>query len=379
MRTTAMTCSAGRRHQTVIRASVTVLVLLASIGLSVAKEGEHSNRFPVLVDGKYGYIDRTGTVVIEPQFDSACSFSDGLALVKAEGSYHYINDSGSPAFDGKYKDARSFSDSMASISFKGPGGGEWGAINVKGQLAVPPLSSFPLEFHQGLAWCWNSGGPPFSFVDRVGDMVIRTGVRERARFSEGLARATDGGRHVYINKAGKVIVKGQFDWSGDFHEGLAFFMNEGSPPDRWGYINKAGRVVIKPQFEKAGDFSEGLAPVMIGGKWGFINRVGKVVIAPQLAEARGFSEGLAVVSGIDGSPLFGYIDRRGKTVIKPQFGRAGDFSDGLAQVWIGDKPRGGYGRYHEEVWLIERGGGPHSDLGAIYRSGYIDRTGKYVW
>jgi hypothetical protein len=106
-----------------------------------------------------------------------------------------------------------------------------------------------------------------------------------------------------------------------------------------------------------------------------------VVIPPQFAEVRGFSEGLAVVSGIDNSPLYGYIDRSGSTAIKPQFGRASDFSDGLAQVSIGDKPRGGYGRDEGEGWLttLERIVRPQSDLGIIYRSGYIDRSGKYVW
>jgi hypothetical protein len=346
---------------------------------------KHSDRFPIQAYGnggfsiKWGYMDRSGKVAIRPQFDTAGSFSDGFALVKTEDSYYYINDSGSSAFDGKYKDARSFSDSMASVSLsKVPGGGEWGAIDVKGQLVVQPMSAFPMEFHEGLASIWSfHDDPRYAFVDRAGNMVIREGVFWRTRFSEGLVLASDGGRRVYINKAGKVIVKAQFDWSGDFHEGLAYFMNEGKPPDRWGYINKTGKVVIKPQFEKAGDFSEGLAPVMIGGKWGFINTAGKVVIAPQFAEARGFSEGLAVVSGIDNSPLYGYIDSRGATVIMPQFGRASDFSDGLAQVSIGDKPRGGYGR----GWLIalERIIRPQSDLGIIYRSGYIDRMGRYVW
>ena len=31
---------------------------------------------------KWGYIDKAGTMVIEPQFDRAGSFSEGLAAVK---------------------------------------------------------------------------------------------------------------------------------------------------------------------------------------------------------------------------------------------------------------------------------------------------------
>ncbi len=32
-------------------------------------------------DGKWGYMDRQGAIVIEPQFDRAREFADGLALV----------------------------------------------------------------------------------------------------------------------------------------------------------------------------------------------------------------------------------------------------------------------------------------------------------
>jgi hypothetical protein len=212
-------------------------------------------------------------------------------------------------------------------------------------------------------------------------------------FSEGLASIYVGDHQGYINRAGKIVIKPQFDWVSDFHEGLAYFMNEGTPPDRWGYVNKAGKVVIKPQFEKAGDFSEGLAPVRIEGKWGYIDRTGKVVIAPQFVEARGFSEGLAVVSIGGGSLLrrldldvgwdrpvagggSGYVDRTGNMAIKPQFSQASDFSDGLAQVWVGGGASRGPG---SERVLVPPYRSPRSVYIDTYRFGYIDKTGKYVW
>ena len=36
---------------------------------------------PVKIEGKFGYIDRRGTMVIRPRYDSASPFSEGLALV----------------------------------------------------------------------------------------------------------------------------------------------------------------------------------------------------------------------------------------------------------------------------------------------------------
>lgn len=40
--------------------------------------------FPVVVDGKYGFIDRGGNIAIHLQFDRASGFSEGLAAVRGQ-------------------------------------------------------------------------------------------------------------------------------------------------------------------------------------------------------------------------------------------------------------------------------------------------------
>jgi hypothetical protein len=56
-----------------------------------------------MVDDKYGYINTKGEVVINPQFEAACSFSDGAAAVLKDGKWGYIDTSGnfiiSPQFE----------------------------------------------------------------------------------------------------------------------------------------------------------------------------------------------------------------------------------------------------------------------------------------
>jgi ABC-type phosphate transport system substrate-binding protein len=42
-----------------------------------------SGLYPVSVDGKWGYIDNTGTIKIEPRFTQAADFSEGLAWAEA--------------------------------------------------------------------------------------------------------------------------------------------------------------------------------------------------------------------------------------------------------------------------------------------------------
>ena len=46
------------------------------------------------INGKLGYINTSGTVVINPQFDQSTMFSDGLAAVSVSGRQGTINKQG---------------------------------------------------------------------------------------------------------------------------------------------------------------------------------------------------------------------------------------------------------------------------------------------
>ncbi len=46
------------------------------------------------MDGKHGYINRTGKVVIQPQFDEAYPFINGLAYVRIKDKWGYIDRTG---------------------------------------------------------------------------------------------------------------------------------------------------------------------------------------------------------------------------------------------------------------------------------------------
>lgn len=136
---------------------------------------------------------------------------------------------------------------------------------------------------------------------------------------------------------GKTLSKFKVVQIGKFHDGLAWIwvekgIDNSRNGDQWfGYIDKKGKLVIPCDYEYAGDFSEGLACVSKSWKYGFIDKQGNVVIPIEHENQFGnFSDGLAKMK-IE-SDKYCYINKQGDIVINNVEGEAGDFQNGIAPV-----------------------------------------------
>lgn len=74
---------------------------------------------PSKKDGKYGYIDRYGNVIIEHRFEHAYPFHEGLALVEIDKKYGYINKIGAFVIEPKFDYGCYFSEGLAIVVIKG--------------------------------------------------------------------------------------------------------------------------------------------------------------------------------------------------------------------------------------------------------------------
>jgi len=72
------------------------LVVLTSVSYGQQKKTDESTPlFIIEQNGKWGFIDKTGKIVIEPKFDNiARDFSEGLALFNLGSKYGYIDKTG---------------------------------------------------------------------------------------------------------------------------------------------------------------------------------------------------------------------------------------------------------------------------------------------
>jgi hypothetical protein len=121
--------------------------------------------------GSMGYIDKTGAIVIAPQFSLAWNFSGGLARVQVRGKMIYINKQGKTVFtipNGLWADE--FSEGLANVSIrKGSGPETWGYINRKGDFVIKPQFQLAAPFYQGLAKVFLNGQE--GYIDKRGQFV----------------------------------------------------------------------------------------------------------------------------------------------------------------------------------------------------------------
>jgi hypothetical protein len=115
---------------------------------------------PVLVDHKWGYEDQAGRLIIQPQFDEAEPFSEGLARVRVGGSRGTLL--GAPFVDG----------------------GRWGFINEEGVMVIKPRFYSAENFVNGRAYV------------SIGELRV---IGRRG----GVVKMKFYGKHGYIDKSGR--------------------------------------------------------------------------------------------------------------------------------------------------------------------------------
>jgi hypothetical protein len=342
-------------------------------------------------DGKAGYIDRTGKVVIEPKFkvygNYSGEFHDGLVEVGVS-SGEYVDTKGKTVESGLYRGWQ-FSEGLAAAL--ADDGGKWGYVDRTGKFVISPRfdgypNGYVASFSEGRAWIEASGR--YGFIDRTGEFVVAPTFLRASDFKDGMARVVVEGpcaysdadpcpessvlggpqkfedvppcKFTFVDARGSVL-EARFDAAKDFSEGLAPIMKGG----KWGYADKSGKVVIEPRFESAWPFSEGRARVIQDGLYGFIDERGEFAVPPRFKYADDFSEGLAAVGTLYLEEPGGvyYIDKRGRVAIPGPFHVASQFFKGLAHVELKRlaKEKGG------DRWCCTR------------RFAYIDAKGKTVF
>lgn len=346
----------------------------------------------VCLDGKWGFIDKSGEFAVESKYCGVLPFSCGLAAFTASpvpdaradfgraetnqingkdsGLFGYLDLGGKIAISPRFRSVRNFREGLAGVEIDG----KWGFIHTDGKIAVEPRFPVVYDFKDGIARVHLHGGyfnHECGFIDDAGKFVIEPRFDTCRDFSEGLAAASinDNDKVGYIDRNGTFVIQPQFYQGFDFRDGVAHVISHGRPS----LIDKTGRILY--QYEECGawtdddGFTDGIVRVHDmrdphHPRPRYVDmKLRPIIEDPSLMAVHKFSEGLGEVyrrvrsdhSGMVDS-LHGYVGMFGEVKIEPQFDSASLFRNGLARVALrvpNDDLRGLHGY---KYCFIDKGG-----------------------
>jgi hypothetical protein len=251
----------------------------------------------------YGYIDVTGKLVIQHQYDKASDFNYGVASVRKRGEdfFRVIDQSGKLITDKKFpKDPLIHNDMIIWREDK-----SLGVMDTKGNLVVPvgKYVDFGGYDEYGLCCVAIEKDPNtwlYGFIDKKGKEVIPCTYKQdgTSSFIDGLARMRmTNGKIGFIDTLGKIVIPGLYG-TAEYHMEGYYPVAFGKNRTLWGLVDKNNKTVVAGKYDDLKLYRGGIAKVELKEKWGFIRVDGSEFISLTYDEVL-FDmdeEGLAVCS-----------------------------------------------------------------------------------
>lgn len=235
-------------------------------------------------DGKWGVLDNTGKVIVEPTFDDDSKlpyFSKiGLAAKKENGKYGYINTEGEWVIKPEYDYAKSFqSNGLAIIR----NGSYHSVINGKGKIITTNSYDRIEDYSNGVAVVVLENS--YGLIDESGKEVVDTKYSKIEIVSSEFAKVKLEEKYGYITLSGKKYIKCDYEKLGDIGSNGYVAAYDGY---KWGYLDQKGKWAIEPMFQSAEEFIDGYA-VVKDGQYGMIDEDGDIIIDNKYDEIVGYT------------------------------------------------------------------------------------------
>lgn len=336
----------------------------------------------------WGFIDPSGQFVIEPKFDDARDFSEGLAAANLNGKWGYINQKGSLVIPHIFQICGDFSEGKAVVrDFDN----KTKVIDPKGRVLFPCLGEECGNYEQGFSIFSNSGmmgimdakgnpklaaqfsdikygyrgqfiaqlGSLYGVIDTNGTWIVPAKAKKinlaledkyivhrenevqmveiNGKSSKENYLTTgpywDGYRVAHNSKGNHIIkVGGRVNYStGHKLQSLGSERFAEWDGQNAYIIDANGKRLSETAYNGFLLYSEGLIGVMQGDYWGYVDLLGAEVLEPILPLAWDCKEGRIRYISQYG---YGFLDKKGNPVIEAHFPEARDFHSGLARVAV---------------------------------------------
>lgn len=305
------------------------------------------NLYRIMVGEKYGFMDASGKIVIEPQFDDANElFSEGVCFVKTENRRGLIDKTG--VFIVVLPDTVEYVGEFKGGLSRASNGMDRGVINKNGELIIPLIydnSEVNIDIDSVFAFAWNVyGDNEWIIVDQNGFIIDSRKKESALGFENGMCRVHIKDKWGYLNKYGNLVIDTLYDYAYDFTEdgvaqvekdneylfidinGKCLFKADSILSDmvcnraaimingEKFLVDKVGNKICPITADGISEFSiiDKTATIRRNGRASLIDTMGNIVLSSNYEWIAPFVGGIAAVEGKDGC---GFIDIHGNSVI----------------------------------------------------------------
>ncbi len=230
------------------------------------------------------FIDKTGKTAfsLDQTIESADPFFEGVARIKVNGKYGYINKEGKIVISPQYTDAGMFLEGVASVEMKVDDKTKEGYIDKEGKVVISPQFDLAGDFFDDRARI--KIDTSYGFIDKQGKIVIAPQYSEVFDFNQNCAAVEQEDVWGFIDNNGRIVINPQFKGVYPFtSSGLSIV--ESANNEKWGVIDKNGKFVVNPQYDEIDGFYDHAAIIKQNDKYGLIDDKGKVLVNPIYSNA----------------------------------------------------------------------------------------------
>lgn len=216
--------------------------LLTSIAYDEIYAIKGSDFFLVGIDSTLGLIDQANKTIIpfNERLEDVIGYRENLIAVKLDGKFGFVDRQGQLIIANRYDDIQLFSEGLAPYKLNG----KWGFLNSSEELVIQPVFDEVLPFRNGVTAVRD--GNRWALIDKSGVKIESLKYTNIKRLKSGkYLMISESG--VGLNDAeGHQVMLPMYEQLQDIGNGKAIIRKNG----KWGVINYDGTYVIPTLYEQ---------------------------------------------------------------------------------------------------------------------------------
>ncbi len=308
---------------------ILILLLLCSSQMNYAQTLTKQKK-----DNKWGFVDTSGQIVIDYQYDNLFDFYGQIAVVQKNGFWGFINPQNATLQPFEFKKVEVL---RTQNMIKAQKENLWYLFDLNGKaLTKEGFTEVGRIFNGKMSVC---KADKCGLMQVDGKFVIKPKYDEIFFSGSDMVRIKKGEKYGYKTEKGKKAVPLKYEAIDKFYGSRAKAKLNG----KWGFIDKKGKKIVKFSFVYIGEYvydqylQDYYAPYVYGTQVGKISSWGAAVPFEyeEIAdETKPLENDLILIRfGKD----YGAVDAKGKIVVVPFYKNAFSFSEGVAAVSDGKK------------------------------------------